>query len=359
MASSPPLLRMSHWFWPRKAPLPAALWVVATHKAAAAADRFLTALAAGLPGRLALLFLDQGDYQGPYPWALLPGLDPQRILRHLEPARLLFLDDDRRARALAASATCPAWWINGSAPDLLALGHVTVASAKESEAIGGGILTGDPLVDWPVAEALASDESFCSRFRAVRAAGRWVAYFAATSAGEEALAYQTFLALAARSGGLLALAPLAAARHEEVYREAIKYNLLTIRQRRLMTSEVPPKTRVYYIEDEAARSAMYSCADVVFVGGTFNGGPVEIAPALAAGPLVIVGPKGRDPLVTAAVRAEVVSACDGGKALALEAAALLSDAPRRALQRAAMREWVCLQAGARDRVVSAVLADRS
>lgn len=353
-----PLLHGLRWLWPAKPPVPDAVWVVATCESVYTARGFLADLAARLKPPLAVLLLDEGPYQGPWPWAVAPRLGPERVASRLKPAGLIILDDHPLARGLARQHVGPVSWINGRSPDLLSLGRVTVDSDKQATAMGGGLVTGNPYFDWPQSSERA-DDGFCGRFHSVRQAGRWLLYFAATAPGEEALAYATFLALSARSGGLLALAPADAARHEEVYREAIKYHLLTTRQKRLMTSEVPPKTRVYYIEEESARQAMYACADIVVMGGTFADGPTEAFTAFSAGVPVLVGPHRRDPLVRAAVSAGAVLACDHEASLTMEAARLMADPAARDSQRARLREWVALQPGARSRVLALLAADFS
>jgi len=359
MPPQAPLLRLAQWFWPSKPPLAHARWVVATTQSVVLAHGFLTDLAGRSERPLALLLLDEGPYEGPWPWALLPRVSPERVVRRLNPDSLLFLDDSERSRSLAFVARCPVWWINGQSADLLALGRVMVGSAAQATAIGGGIVTGDPFVEWPIRPPAIRDAAFCHRFQGVRSAGRFIVYFANTSAGEETLAYNTFLNMSARSSGLLALAPVDSARHEEVYRESIKYHLLTTRQRRLMTSEVPPNTRVYYIEDPSARQAMYPCADLVVVGGTFAGGPVEMYEALSAGVPVAVGPRRIDPLVAAAVRAHVVIGCAGDEDLTALGTSVLSDPPARERWAGAVRDWMALQPGARERTVALLDGDFS
>lgn len=354
-----PLLHGLRWLWPAKPPMPGAVWVVANAGTLPAARGFLAELAAQLKPPLAVLLLDEGSYDGPWPWAVAPGRgSPERVASRLKPAGLIILDDHPLARGLARQVVGPVTWINGRSPDLLSLGRVTVDSKAQATAIGGGLLTGNPYLEWPKA-VTGVDDTFCSRFHSVRKAGRWLMYFAATVPGEETLAYATFLNISARSGGLLALAPADATRHEEIYRESIKYHLLTTRQKRLMTSEVPPKTRVYYIEEDLARQAMYACADVVVMGGTFAGDPTEAFAALSAGVPLLVGPRRSHPLVQAAVSAGVVVACDHEAALTTEAARLMAEPAARESQAARLRDWVALQPGARSRAVTLLAADFS
>ncbi|MDA8391113.1 MAG: hypothetical protein M0Z76_10360 [Gammaproteobacteria bacterium] len=346
-----PLMPAYRWLWPGKSPLPGALWAVATAAVAIEAQDFLEALAARAP--LGLLLLDDAPYGGPIPWLRLPRLAAARTVGRLQPRRLVMLEDDPRARALAAVSPARTVWINGASADLLALGRVFVASTMQETQVGGGELTGDPLVA-PLPVAPTPQADFCARFQAVRAAGRWIVYFAATTEGEEPLAYGAFLQIAVTSGGLLALAPADPARHEGVYREAIKYHLLTTRQRRLMTSEVPAKTRVYYIEDAPARRSMYDCADLIVVGGTFRGGAVDMAAALAPGRPLLIGPHRQDPLVRAAVRARIAVTCDREADLAACCRSLLGDADARAQYAQAIHAWLHQQPMARQQVLDAL-----
>ncbi len=349
MVSRAPLLRSLQWWWPGAPPLASACVVVLRPARRIEADGFLAALGAQRP--IVLLFLDEGPYEGPWPFVSWPSVGVARLLARLAPRRLVMLDDHPRARALAARASCPVTWVNGAEPALLALGEVFVASPMRAQALGGGLVTGDPFVTVPAPPAADADPAFCERFRRVRSARRFIVYFAGTGPGEEVLAYQTFLALSARSAGLLALAPQDPARHESVYRESIKYHLLTIRQRRLLTSEVPANTRVYYIEDAHASRAMGACADALIAGGTLRGGAVDFDLALSAGVPVLVGPVRTDPLVASAVRALAVSACDDDQALVTALQGLIADPAARSERAQTLKDWVALQSRARAQVV--------
>ena len=346
-------MRLAQWYWPGRSPLPDACWVITTTDHAHAAHGLLATLQEAREGPLALLFLDEGRYEGPLPWARLPALGASRILSRLKPRCLLCLDDDPRARALAAERSCPVIWANARSPDLLSLGAVAVASESLASRIGGGVVTGDPCVEWSAAPTADPGEpAFCERFRSMREAGRSILYFADTEEGEEALAYNTFLALPAGRGGLMALAPRDPARHEGVYREAMKYNLSTVRHARLMTSEVPPKTRVYYIESAEASSAMHACADLVVAGGTLAPGANGSAEILYRGGALLVGPYRADPRLAAAVHAEVVISCEEVADLGRICAAWLADASGRAARAQALSRWLVLQADARVRFVA-------
>ena len=351
--ASAPLLRLAQWVWPGRSPCPDACWLVTTSDKARAAQGLVRALREAQAGPLALLVLDEGDYEGPLPWARLPTLGASRVLSRLQPRCLLCLGDEPRARALAAAASCPVIWVNAQSADLLSLGTVVVASEALASRIGGGIVIGDPCVDWRVSPpADPSEPDFCARFRPMREADRPILYFVDTEEGEEALAYNTLLGLPAGHGGLLALAPHDPGRHEGVYREAMKYHLLTVRHARLLTSELPPKTRVYYIESAAARRAMQACADLVVSGGTWTTGGEGSAEVLDHGGAILVGPYRADPRLAAAVRAHVVISCEEGADLGRLCATWLADGPGRAAMAQALSRWLVLQVDARARFVS-------
>jgi len=344
-----PLLRGVQWYWPGSSPLPNARWVVGGAQILSESASLVRALAEGARGPLGLIYLDGGPKEAPaWPWISFPRGRASRVMGRLRPADLVCLDDTQDARALAGAASCPVVWVNGRSSELLALGQVVVASRILAQEVGGGLLLGDPCVEWPLPPPPV-EPSFCERFQAVRGAGRWIVYCVDTASGEETLAYNTFLALSARGGGLLALAPRDESRFEPIYRESIKYHLLTVRQRRLITSEVPPKTRVYYIEDTSAREAMASCADLLILGGTFTPDSPIRASSLWAGVPVLVGPHGTDPLVRSAVRAGVVTLCEDAKDLVVQAARLLDDPKQRDQAAEDLRAWLTLQGAARSR----------
>ncbi len=347
-----PLMSSAQWYWPGRPPLPDAHFVVATAEAAAQATALLVALKEATAKPFALLLLDEGPYHGPLPWLRLPGLRPRRVLARLKARSLLCLVDGERVRALAAAANCPVVWVNGRSRDLLTLGQVCVASRAVADHIGGGTVTGDPLVTWSPSVTTA-DAGFCGRFAAVRTAGRFILYFGNTVAGDETVAYQTFLGVRAGAGGLLALAPHDPTRHEGVYRDAIKYHLQTVRQTRLMTSEVPAKTRVYYIESPAARQAMYACADVIVVGGTFTDTPAPpLDEGIWCGTPLVLGPYPKDARLAAAQAALVAATGPTAEAVAAEVQALLADPDLRARRSQAWREWLTLQGTAQARFVT-------
>jgi 3-deoxy-D-manno-octulosonic-acid transferase len=140
-----------------------------------------------------------------------------------------------------------------------------------------------------------------------------------------------------------------------VYRDAIKYSLPIIRHNRLMTSYVPRKNRVYYVEDAETRAALYPCADLVIPGGSLVAGaeaPDLITPLLREVP-VLLGPHGGDhPLTRAAAQAGVVSAAEDIASLPVLAEALLGDPLQCRNQARTARAWLERQVGALERVLA-------
>lgn len=112
------------------------------------------------------------------------------------------------------------------------------------------------------------ENGFCERFREYHEKGWPILYAPFTESGEEAFAVATLFALLRQTSALLLLAPRGTERHEPVYRDLIKYRLPIIRHNRLMTSFVPRKNRLYYIEDDATAESAVACADAVFLSPT-------------------------------------------------------------------------------------------
>lgn len=219
------------------------------------------------------------------------------------------------------------------------------------------MLTGDPLAGLAALPEIAHDES-CERFREQRQSGRWIGYFAGTGENEEAQAYKLFNRLIRHKMGLMLLAPFARERCEPVYRDAIKYRLQTIRHNRLSTSFVPIKTRVYYIEEEAPRNALYACADWVVPGGSLNEEsnvePDIVTPMLLARPTVLGYAAKTTPLIRAALRAGIIDQPADEEQL-FERLKAIIDEPDQARQRAQRaKSWLHAQAGALERVVTAI-----
>lgn len=323
--------------------------VIANAATLSQAQSFLELLAKD--ARVAVGIADGDRYAGT---RAAVGARDLRDLRRLKPARVVLLGEVADGLAHAQTCPVPCYWINARDPGIAALrlSAVTVADARAHAALPAAELTGDPLLNIPPPPA-PPDDRFCERFKEFRERDRWVGYFAATGPGEEDFAYLSFMQLSRKQMGLLALAPYDPARYEPVYRDAIKYRLPTNRHLRLITSYIPHKTRVYYIEDAGARQSMYACADFVVVGGTLGAEPAH-APDLFT-PLsyrrpVIVGPRRDDYAVAAALRAGVVAAADNVEDIVRHAADLLAGTNAAALTSAAAN-WLASQQGAAARVM--------
>lgn len=323
--------------------------VIANAATLSQAQPFLESLAHH--ARVAVGIADGDRYAGTRPAI---GARDLRDLRRLKPASVVLLGEVADGLALAQTCPGPCYWINARDPRIAALrlSAVTVADARAHAALPAAEFTGDPLLNIPPPPA-PPDDKFCERFKAFRERERWVGYFAATGAGEEDCAYLSFMQLSRKQMGLLALAPYDPARYEPVYRDAIKYRLPTNRHLRLITSYIPHKTRVYYIENTAALKAMYACADFVVVGGTLSpkaSHAPDIFTPLGYGRPVIVGPRRDDYAVAAALRAGAVLGAEDVAGIVAQAQDLLAPADTAEL-RATARAWLTRQYGAMERVL--------
>ena len=322
------------------------------------ADDFLAASQAKF-GSIGLAIVGDAPYVGDYPHLTLPAKPgaTRRVLRKVAPARLIMLAEANQRFDVPTMVDCATFWINAQHPQATNCGcvAVTVATPELAEGVAGALATGDPLLGISTLPATVTDEAICERFKEQRGAGRWLGYFAATGEEEEPIAYSAFFQLARRKMGFLILAPQDPARYEPVYRDALKYRLPTNRHLRLSTSYVPIKTRVYYVEDGAALTALYACADFVVAGGTLsessNNLPDLLTPIMAGKP-VIVGPAKRGhPLVRAAIGAGAALAAETEAEVVDQAHAVVSD-PDAALQRARRaKAWLQLQQGALERTL--------
>lgn len=251
-----------------------------------------------------------------------------------------------------------AYAVNATRAPSRPLRGVFLADPALTVSLPNATVSGDPLADVTEVPLPAQDQGACERFKEQRDGKRWIGYFAATGYNEEDRAYLIFNRLIRHKMGLMVLAPRDPARCEPVYRESIKYRLQTIRHNRLSTSFVPIKTRVYYVEEEAPRNAMYACCDWVVVGGTLDDGAAvmpDIVTPIQAGRPVVIGPAGNStPLTRAAVRAGVILAAHNFEAL-FDLLKEIIDAPSPAGERAERaRAWLQAQPGAIARIVRAI-----
>ncbi len=283
----------------------------------------------------------------------------RRALARLAPVRLILLGDIPHSETIATATRAPLFWVNvprhvtkmPRAQALLSADPADVTHMADTE------LTGDPLLGITQLPKPAGIDGLCERFRAHRKNGRWIGYFAATGAGEEAIAYGAFFTLIRRKMGLLALAPRDGERYEPVYRDALKYHLPTNRHNRLSTSFVPIKSRVYYIEDPQTLTALYRCADFVVAGGSLSemaGHTPDILTPLSLACPVIVGPVHHDPVVRAALAAGAIIGVDNDHALVEAAYQLISDETRSRRLSEQGRQWAQAQSGALERVLSRI-----
>lgn len=283
----------------------------------------------------------------------------QSLLTKAAPARLIVVGGGESWVPLAR-AVPNTYWINaGDATAAKAnCKQVMVSDPARLESIPGATLTGDPLLDLTSLPPVTPQPDICERFKEQREGDRWLGYFAATGEDEEEMAYPIFNRLIRYKMGVMVLAPRDQARCEPVYREAIKYRLQTIRHRRLSTSFVPIKTRVYYVEDPEPLEALYQCVDFVVAGGTLHENasnpPDLISPIQHGKPVVVGGAHRNDPLVKSAVAAGAVLAGADAEGVFEQARKIIDDPAFAARQAESARQWLGAQVGALERVLSLI-----
>jgi len=310
-------------------------------------------------GPLTLGVVGEAPYPGGRPHVVMPrdhDADRKRLSK-LKPPRLIVLGEADHRFALVASGPADRIWLNARSAEVAGTDCrlVTVSDRDAARLLPEARLTGDPTASLDVLPAHAeSDEDLCQRFKEYRERDHRVFYVPDTGPGEEAVAFGVLFELLRRQTAIMILAPRDPARHEPVYRDAIKYSLPIIRHNRLMTSFVPRKHRIYYVEDPDTRNALFPCVDLVIPGGSLvegAGAPDIITPLLNARP-ILLGPHGADtPLARAAIEAGVVGRAQGVDSLAALAEALLGD-PEQALTQARHGlDWLEGQVGALERVM--------
>ena len=225
---------------------------------------------------------------------------------------------------------------------------------------------GDPIggpVDLPAPPA--GDDGFCERFREYHVKGHPILLASNTGPGEEAFAFAVLFAVLRKTAAIMLLAPRDPERHEPVYRDAIKYSLPIVRHSRFITSYVPPRNRVYYIEDAETLAAAYTCADITLPGGTLTASetPPDLALPLACGSAVICGPAGDVPQPDSATRLRLAAENTGlvargadPEAVADEVLARLAEGVDVQARRRSLAAWQHRQAGAREAVASRIQA---
>ncbi|WP_024325972.1 hypothetical protein [Thioalkalivibrio sp. AKL19] len=251
----------------------------------------------------------------------------------------------------------PRIWVNAEGDGATGTQWNARFAAREGAHEGAEVI-GDPIagaVELPPAPS--GDGVFCERFREYHEKGHPILLAPNTGPGEEAFAFAVLFAMLRKSAAILLLAPADPARHEPVYRDAIKYSLPIIRHNRFMTSFVPRKNRVYYIEDPETLHAAYACADVTLPGGTLAASetPPDLGLPLACGSAVICGPAENERHPDAATRLRMAAEHTGLVArgedpeqVADELLARLAEGIDPQARRERLVEWQARQAGARD-----------
>ncbi|MDA8225668.1 MAG: 3-deoxy-D-manno-octulosonic acid transferase [Betaproteobacteria bacterium] len=312
-------------------------------------------------GNLSLAILDGGGSAAyGYPSLTLSGQteDIGVRLRKLQPQRLIVLGLGERHIETAQAAGCPVFWINARDEAIGKAGFKAVTVSHPLPQLPSASVTGDPLAAVSQLPALSVNTGICQRFKEQREGNRWLGYFAGTGEDEEAIAFQLFNRAIRYKMGMMLLAPRDPARCEPVYRDSLRYRLQTIRHRRLSTSYVPIKTRVYYVEDAQPLADLYACADFVVAGGTLHANaqtqPDLITPMQHGRP-ILVGPAGRgQPLLAAALEAGMVLAGNDEEAVFAHMRQIIDtpDATSALTRRA--QEWLSHQPGAAQRVLAAL-----
>ncbi|WP_018175858.1 MULTISPECIES: hypothetical protein [unclassified Thioalkalivibrio] len=296
--------------------------------------------------------------------AMRPELAATRLAR-LQPRAILVIGPlhagDLDLGPALGAVHVPRIWINAEGDGAAGVEWNAVFAAREAATPSGPVeVIGDPIagaVELPPAPS--GDDGFCERFREYHEKGHPILLAPNTGPGEEAFAFAVLFAVLRKSAAILLLAPADPARHEPVYRDAIKYSLPIIRHNRFMTSFVPRKNRVYYIEDPETLHAAYTCADVTLPGGTLAASetPPDLGLPLACGSAVICGPAQHERHPDAATRLRIAAEHTGLVArgedpeqVAEEVLARLAEGIDRQARRERLAAWQARQAGAREAV---------
>ncbi len=335
------------------------LVVLATHQLAHARP-FLSQLRQSIPNTALLLIGDQPTNAIDIPHLVVADQADaiQGRFDKIAPQRIIMLGLPARYSDLLSKTKAPVAWINAQDAAIAKAGYALVTTAQDLPGLTPAQITGDPLATIQQLPALAVNTDMCIRFKEQRESDRWLGYFAGTGESEENMAYLLFNRAIRYKMGIMLLAPRDLARCEPVYRESLKFRLQTIRHRRLSTSFVPIKTRVYYIEDAQPLADLYACVDFVIAGGTLHpdatAQPDLLLPILHGKP-VIVGAAHRDnPLVASAIQAGVVLAADDEEQLFKHIHALIDSPADRTVLASKARNWLSHQAGASQRVIQLI-----
>lgn len=364
--------RLSAWITARSVPAGSAgrIVVLAPKQTLLAAADWLDDLAATV-GPLTLGVTDAEhdgelpDPAGDRPAVALPAhLVRERLLR-LQPRAVVVIGPAGALGQPLAAITAPRLWVNaeGEAPAGAEWAEVFAARDQGCSAPGVRVI-GDPIagaIDLPAAPE--PDASFCERFREYHEKGHPILLAPNTGPGEEAFAFAVLFAVLRKTAAILLLAPADRERHEPVYRDAIKYSLPIIRHNRFMTSFVPRKNRVYYIEDPDTLHSAYGCAQVTLPGGTLAASetPPDLGLPLAHGSAVVCGPADNPAQPGAATRLRLAAEHTGLVArgstpeeVADEVLARLAEGRTAQERRDELAQWQQRQANARSAVRDAL-----
>ena len=364
--------RLSAWITARSVPGESSgrILILAPRATLVTAADWLQELAAG-GGPIALGVTDcrqdreaEGLIEGVPALAMHPELATTRLGR-LQPRAVVVIGPlqagDHDLGPALDTLTAPRIWVNAAGDGATRTQWDAVFAAREGARDGAEVI-GDPIagaVELPAPPE--GDAGFCERFREHHEKGHPILLAPNTGPGEEAFAFAVLFAVLRKSAAILLLAPADPARHEPVYRDAIKYSLPIIRHNRFMTSFVPRKNRVYYIEDPETLHAAYTCADITLPGGTLAASetPPDLGLPLACGSAVICGPAEHERHPDAATRLRMAAEHTGlvargedPEAVAEEVLARLAEGIDPAARRARLVQWQSRQAGARNIVQS-------
>ncbi|WP_019625747.1 hypothetical protein [Thioalkalivibrio sp. ALJT] len=356
--------RLSAWITARSVPRDARerIVVLGPHTTLAAAADWLQELAA-TTGAVTLGVTDaRQDNAATVPGlemptvALPPDLAPERLPR-LQPRAVLVIGAAGALGPALARLDTPRIWVNAAGAAPTGVDWALVLAARSGATEAPAEVIGDPIAGAVTLPELPTrDTDFCERFREYHEKGWPILLAPNTGPGEEAFAFAVLFAVLQKTAAILLLAPADPARHEPVYRDAIKYSLPIIRHNRFMTSFVPRKNRVYYIEDPETLQAAYSCADITLPGGTLAASetPPDLGLPLAHGSAVICGPAAHEPHPDAATRLRMAAEHTGLVAhgedpeqVAREVLARLSEGVDREARCRALAGWQARQIDAR------------
>ncbi|MGM0553932.1 MAG: hypothetical protein ACQETK_09100 [Pseudomonadota bacterium] len=295
--------------------------------------------------------------------AMAPALATTRLGR-LRPRAVLVVGAADALGPALGSVSAPVLWVNAEGPAPEGAGFAAIFSARDADGHAAARRIGDPVAGPVALPEPPAEDDFCLRFREYHERGYPILLAPGTGPGEEAFAFAVLFEVLRKTTALLILAPSDPARHEPVYRDAIKYNLPIVRHNRFMTSYVPVRNRVYYIEDPDTLRAACRCAAITLPGGTLadSATPPDLGLPLACGSTVVCGPASDVSLAPtpatrlrrAAEGSGLVARADTPEAAAGLILAQLDEGIDAGAHQARAREWVGHQLQAREKVAASL-----